>query len=64
MSRVHKPINRSIRSSVAAYGFLHRIFGWVVVLRDAAWVVFMVRMVPCGYTFPYLTLIVLTWRIG
>jgi len=26
-------IIRSIRCSVAAYGFLHRVFGWVVVLR-------------------------------
>jgi len=27
-------------------GFLHRVFGWVVVLRAAAWVVCAVRMVP------------------
>ena len=44
MFRVHTPIIRSIRCWVAAYGFLHRVFGWVVVLRAAAWVV---RMVPC-----------------
>ena len=36
MFRVHTPIIRSIRCSVAAYGFLHRVFGWVVVLRVAA----------------------------
>ena len=47
MFRVHTSIIRSIRCWVAAYGFLHRVFGWVVVLRAAAWVVFAVRMVPC-----------------
>ena len=46
MFRVHTPIVRSIRCGVAAYGFLHRVFGWVVDLRVAAWVVCMVRMVP------------------
>ena len=34
MFRVHTSIIRSIRCWVAAYGFLHRVFGWVVVLRD------------------------------
>ena len=33
MFRVHTPIIRNIRCLVAAYGFLHRVFGWVVVLR-------------------------------
>jgi len=47
MFRVHTPIIRSIRCLVAAYEFLHRVFGWVVVLRAAAWVLFTVRMVPC-----------------
>ena len=37
MLRVHTPIIRSIRCSVAAYGFLHRVFGWVVVLRAAVY---------------------------
>ena len=36
MFRVHTPIIRSIRCWVAAYGFLRRVFGWVVVLTDAA----------------------------
>ena len=36
MFRVHTPIIRSIGCCVAEYGFLHRIFGWVVVLRAAA----------------------------
>ena len=31
---------------------LHRVFGWVVVLRAAAWVVCAVRMVPCD-ELPY-----------
>ena len=35
MFRVHTPIIRSIRSLVAAYSVLHRVFGWVVVLRAA-----------------------------
>jgi len=48
MFRVHTPIIRSIRCWVAAYGFLHRVFWWVVVLRAAAWVVCTVRIVPCG----------------
>ena len=39
MFRVHTPIIRSSRCWVAAYGFLHQVFGWVVVLRAAAWVV-------------------------
>ena len=30
MFRVHTPIIRSIRCGVAAYGFLHRVCGWVV----------------------------------
>jgi len=47
MFRAHTPIIRSIRCWVAAYGFLHRVFGWVVVLRAAAWVVCTVRMVLC-----------------
>jgi len=47
MFRVHTPFIRSIRCWVAAYDFLHRVFGWVVVLRAAAWVVCTVRMVPC-----------------
>ena len=29
--RIHTPIIRSIRCSVATYGFLHRVFGWLVV---------------------------------
>jgi len=33
---VHTPIIRSIRSWVAAYGFVDRVFGWVVVLRAEA----------------------------
>ena len=36
--RARTPIIRSIRCWVAAYGFLHQVFGWVVVLRAAAWV--------------------------
>ena len=44
MYRVHTPIIRSIRYCVAAYGFLHRVFGWVVVLRAA----YAVRMVLHG----------------
>jgi len=47
MFRVHMPIIRSIRCWVAAYGFLHWVFGWVVVLRATVWVLFMVLMVPC-----------------
>jgi len=47
MFRVYTSIIRSIRCWVAAYGFLHRVFGWVVVLRAAGWVVCTVRMVPC-----------------
>jgi len=49
MFRAHTPIIRSIRCWFAAYGFLHRVCGWVVVLRAAAWVVCirMVRTVPC-----------------
>ena len=43
------PIIRSIRCWVAAYGFLHRVCGWVVVLRAAAWVMCMVRMVQCDW---------------
>jgi len=45
MFRVHTSIIRSIRCWVAAYGFLHRVFGWVVVLSAAAWVMCTVRMV-------------------
>jgi len=45
MFRVHTSINRSIRCLVTAHGFLHRVFGWVVVLRAAAWIVCTVRMV-------------------
>ena len=45
MFQVHTPIIRSIRCWVAAYGFLHRVFGWVVVLRSAAWFVCTVWMV-------------------
>jgi hypothetical protein len=45
MFRVYAPIIRGIRCWVAVYGFLHRVFGWVVVLRAAAWVVCTVRMV-------------------
>jgi len=37
MFRVHTPIIRSIRCWVAAYGFLHRVFGWMVVLRAVAY---------------------------
>ena len=33
MFRVHTPIIRSIRCWVGAYGFLHRVFGWVVESR-------------------------------
>jgi hypothetical protein len=36
MFRVHTPIIRSIRCWVAAYGFMHRVFGSVVVLRADA----------------------------
>jgi len=32
MFRVHTPIIRSFRCGVAAYDFLHLVFGWVVVL--------------------------------
>jgi len=39
------PIIRSITCWVAEYGFLHGVFGWVVVLRAAALVVCTVRMV-------------------
>jgi len=45
MFRVHTSIIRSIRCWVAAYGFLHRVFGWVVVFRAAALVMCTVRMV-------------------
>ena len=34
----------------SAYGFLHRVFGWVVFLRAAAQVVCAVQMVPCSTT--------------
>jgi len=37
MFRVHTPIIRNIRCWVAAYGFLHRVFGWVVVFRAAVY---------------------------
>jgi len=37
MFRVHAPIIRSIRCWVAAYGFLHRVFGWLVILRAAVY---------------------------
>jgi len=37
MFRVHTIIIRSIRCWVAAYGFVHRVFGWVVVLRAAVY---------------------------
>ena len=47
MFRVHTPIIRSIRCWVAAFGFLHRVFGWMVVLRAAAKVVCAVQMVSC-----------------
>ena len=46
--RAHTPIIRSIKCWVAAYGFLHRVCGRVVVLGAAAWVVCAVRMVPSG----------------
>ena len=36
MFRVHTPIIRSIRCWIAAYGFPHRVFGWVVALSAAA----------------------------
>jgi len=36
MFRAHMPIIRSIRCLAAAHGFLHRVFGWAVVLRAAA----------------------------
>jgi len=36
MFRVHTPIISRIRCWVAAYGFLHRVFGWVVVLRSSS----------------------------
>jgi len=39
MFRIHTPIIRSIGCWVAAYGFRHRVIGWVVVLRAAAQVV-------------------------
>ena len=45
MFRVKTPIIRSIICWVGAYGFLHRVCGWVVVLRAAAWVVCTVPMV-------------------
>jgi hypothetical protein len=41
MFQVHTPI----RCWVAAYGFLHRVFGWVVVLRATSQVVCTVRIV-------------------
>jgi len=50
MFRVHTTIIRSIRCWVAAYGFPHRVFGWVVVLRAA---VCKVRMVPCARHHPH-----------
>ena len=56
MFRVHTPIIRSIRCWVAAYGFLHRVFGWVVVLRAAASVVCAVRMVLCTALVSFLLL--------
>ena len=37
MFRVHTPIIRSIRCCVAAYGFLHRVFGLVTFLRAAVY---------------------------
>ena len=47
MFRAHTPIIMRIRCWVAAYSFLHRVCGWMVVLRAAAWVVCMARMVLC-----------------
>ena len=44
MFRVHTPIIRSIRCLVAACGFLHRVFGQVVVLRASAQVVYALWM--------------------
>jgi len=49
MFREHTPIIRGIRCWVAAYGFLHRVFGRVVVLTAAAWVVCAVQMVSCDF---------------
>ena len=51
MFRVHTHIIRSIRCWVAVYGFLHGVFGWVVVLRAAALVVCAVWLVPCDSRF-------------
>ena len=48
MFRVHTPIIRKVRCWVTAYGFLHRVFGWVVVLRAAALVVREVRILLYG----------------
>ena len=43
-----RPLSWALDVKVAAYGFLHRVFGWVVVLRTAVWVVCTVRMLPCA----------------
>jgi len=50
MFRVYTAIIRNIRCWVAAYGFLHRVLGWMVVLRAA---VCTVRMVPCARHHPH-----------
>jgi len=47
------PIIRSIRCWVAAYGFLHRVFGWVVVLRAAVCAVRMVTHIECSWWWAY-----------
>jgi len=46
MFRAHTPIIGALNDELQHMVFLHRGFGWVVVLRAAAWVVFTVRMVP------------------
>ena len=50
--RVNTPIIRRIKCWFSAYGFLHRVFGWMVVLRAAAYVVYAVRNLPCDHQQP------------
>ena len=50
MFRVHSPIISSIGCWFAAYGYLHRVFGWMVVWRAATWVVCTVQKTICCNT--------------
>ena len=39
-----------------AYGFLHRVFGWVVVLRAAAWVNKITLLLQVGIPHYFITI--------